>query len=96
MCWRQRFAFNSALWHGALFNWQKWFAGIAIKDENEPGLCDLGYDIMEFAISPHRVKPRLCRHIVVPDIMVYGLETPHHFTGITIQGNNGVGGPDPR
>jgi hypothetical protein len=50
--WRQALAVNRTLWHGALFDGQKRFAGIAIEHEDQTGLGDLRNDIVGRPVSP--------------------------------------------
>ena len=82
----QHFALNPVLRHRAFLDRQEGFAGISIEDKHQSGLGDLDDDIMGLAVAPDCHKARLGGKVIIPDIMMDGLEMPDDLARFTVKG----------
>ena len=88
---RQRLAFRAALRHGALLDRPHRLAGIAVEDEHEPLLGRLDHDVTHALAGFDTRQRRLRRQVVVPDVVMHGLERPGEFTGLALERDHGIG-----
>ena len=76
---REPFAGSARLRNRPLLHGQERLSRVAVQDEHEARLRHLRHHVMQRAVTPHRVQTRLRWHVVVPDVVVHGLETPAHL-----------------
>src|SRR6185437_3111905 len=81
---------NVAFWNRALFDAEDGLAGVAIEDEHQAGFAD-GYERGNFlAVFIDFDKSRSGRQIVVPEVVVDGLEIPLQLSGVGVDGDDGI------
>ena len=86
--------------HGALLDREERRAGVAIEHEEPTGLGRLSDRGHETAAAGDVDQHRLRGEVVVPEVVVHGLERPHDLAGGPAQGHDRVGmragaGPKP-
>ena len=88
---RQLFAVGAALRHLALLDRPDRLAAVAVEHEDEALLGGLDHDVAHPLAGIDARQRRLRRQVVVPDIMVHGLERPHQLTGFDAQRHHRIG-----
>ncbi len=83
-------AFGMGLGHGFFDHVGNRLAGATVEQEDLPALGQLDQrgDLAALAVR-HVVQRRLGSHVVVPDVVVHGLEGPALAAGGHVQGNHG-------
>ena len=88
---RQSFTFRAALRHHALFHRPHRLAGIAVEHEDKSLLGRLNYDIALAVSGVDTRQRRLRRQVVIPDVVMHGLECPHELAGLDAQRDHRIG-----
>ncbi len=87
---RQELARRRALRHGALLHFEDRLARVAVEHEDEAGLRHLHHGIKRLAAPRQRDEARLCGKIVIPDIVMHGLEMPAHRSRRRVERDDGI------
>ena len=85
---RQLLAGHVGLRHLALFHTENGLARIAVEHEEKAGLGRLNDHIFRLAVMHDGGKRRLRGKVVIPDIVMHGLERPDHLPGFYIHGDD--------
>src|SRR5256885_10829261 len=68
-----------AVGYRTFFYWKQWFSGEPVENKYETHLRDLSDRRNFAALAPHIDEHGLRRQIVIPNVVVYGLEVPNQF-----------------
>ena len=79
---RQLLALRAALRHGALLDRPYRLAGVAVEHEHKTLLGRLDHDVAHALAGVDARQRRLRRQVVIPDIVMHGLERPDQFAGL--------------
>ena len=83
-------AFRAVVGHRSLFYASHWLAGTPVEHVNLPGFGGLDQDRNLFTpVVFHMEQYRLRRQVIVPDIMMHGLEDPLRLPGAGIHRHHG-------
>jgi hypothetical protein len=66
-------------------------SGVAVNYEKQALLGRLDHNIAQTAAGIDARQRRLCRQIVIPDVMMHGLERPHQLSGLGAYRDHGIG-----
>ena len=88
---RQFLARRTVLRHLAFHHGNDRLAGFAVEGEKKPRLGRLQHRIHRAALIGHGAQRRLRRYIVIPYIMMHGLERPHQSAGFDVECHHAVG-----
>ena len=88
---RELFALGTILRHAAFLDRPYRLAGIAIEHEYKSLLGRLNDDVARTVAGIDPRQRRLRRQVIVPDVMMHGLERPHQFTGFATQCDHRIG-----
>ena len=79
------------LGHWTFFYRKQWLSRNPVENKYETHLRDLSHRGNFAAIPPHIDEHGLRRQIVIPDIVVHGLEVPNQFAGGRVQRDQTIG-----
>ena len=85
---RSLLAGHVALRHGALFDGKQRRAGVAVEHEELRGLGSLQHRVLAVRQRDQRRRRGI---VVVPQIVMHGLEVPDEFSGRGAQRHDGIG-----
>ena len=96
--WQQRewlgpcasFAGDVGLWDGAFFDRKYRLAGLPVQHKNVSHLGGLHYHVSHSSALHDGREHRLRRDIVVPQVVVHGLEMPGDLAGLCAQGDQRI------
>src|SRR5215471_18285702 len=89
--WRQHFTVNGPLRNGMLLDRPNRLSAVAIQYKNKPLLGWLDQDIAQPIAGVEARERRLRGYIVIPDIVMHGLEGPHDFATICVERADRIG-----
>ena len=82
---------TSDLRNGTLFDRPQRTAGVALQHEQESMLARLRHDVDIAAVVPDRQQLRRGRQVVVPQVVMHGLEVPDPLAGLRVERDHAVG-----
>ncbi|KJR42076.1 type III effector NopBD [Candidatus Magnetoovum chiemensis] len=88
---RQLVAIGGLLRHRPFFHRPDWLAGGSVEHEHKALFGALDQHVALAAAGVDPGEGGLRRQVVIPDIMVHGLERPHQLAGFDAQRDDGVG-----
>ncbi|GCC46581.1 hypothetical protein chiPu_0030824, partial [Chiloscyllium punctatum] len=88
---RQLLALGAVLRDRALLDRPHRLAGVAIEHEHKTLLGRLDHDIAHAVAGVDPRQRRLRRQVVVPDVVMHGLECPRQLAGLDPQRDHGIG-----
>ena len=87
---RELFAFGAALRHSALLDRPDRLPRVAVQHEHKALLGRLDHEVALTIASIDPCQGRLRRQIIVPDIVMHGLERPDQFAGLAFERDNRI------
>src|SRR6185503_1029647 len=74
-----RLPWHIALWNPTLLHWKQRLSRDPVENENKSHFRNLGNGRHRLAIMVHSDERGLCRHVIIPKVMVHHLEVPNQF-----------------
>ncbi len=88
---RKLLAFHGPLRHAALLDRPYRLAGVAVEHEDKALLGRLNDDVAHSRTGVDARQRRLRRQVVIPDVVMGGLERPHQLSGLGAQRDHRIG-----